>query len=91
MAVSQVDRCAERDSFEDGGDIGWNMGSTPHLELVSLTDIATITKTYTMVYKLRVASKCPCHCTFQVSRCAACKCKGNDTKCGRVIPVRTLI
>ena len=47
-----------------------------------------------MLYKLRVASKCPCNCSyakFQVQRCAACKCKGNDTKFGRVIPVQTLV
>ena len=64
MAVSQVDRCAVRDSLEDGGDVGWKIGSTPHLELVFLTDSAAITNTYTIVYKLRVASKCPCNCTF---------------------------
>ena len=63
MAVSQVDRCAERDSLEDWGDV-WKMGSTPHLEPVSLTDSAAITKTVTLVYKLRVASKCPCNYTF---------------------------
>ena len=64
MAVSQVNRCAERDSLEDGGDVGWKMGSTPHLELVFVTDSAVITKTYTIVYNLRVASKCPYNCTF---------------------------
>ena len=48
MAVSQVDRCAERDSLEDGGDISWKMGSTPYLEPLSLTDSAAITKNYTM-------------------------------------------
>ena len=63
VAVSQVDRCAERDSLEDGGDIGWKMGST-HLGPLSLTDSAAITRTYTMVYKLRVTSKCPCKCTL---------------------------
>ena len=45
MAVNQVDRYAERYSLKDGGDIGWKMGSTPHLEPVSLTDSAAITKT----------------------------------------------
>ena len=64
MAVSQVYRCAERDPLEDGGDIGWKVGSTPNLEPVSLTDSAAITKTYTMVYKLPVASKYPCNCTL---------------------------
>ena len=91
MTIRQVDTCSERDSLEDGGDIGWKMGST-HLEPLHLTDTAAITRTYTMVYKLRVASKCPCNCSyakFQEPRCAACKCKGNDTKCGLVICVRT--
>ena len=71
-------------------DIGWKMGST-HLEPVSLTvpPLPELTQWYTSV-----ASKCPYNCSgakFQVPRCAACKCKGNDTKCGRVIPVRTLV
>ena len=53
-----------------------------------------ITRTYTMVYKLRVDSKCHCNCScayFQVPYCSACKCKGNDIKCGQVMPVRTLV
>ena len=70
-------------------DIGWKTGST-HLE----PDGAAFIRTFTMVYKLRVASRCPCNCSCakcQVPRCAACKCKRNDTICRRVIPVRTLV
>ena len=79
-----VDSCADRDSLEDGFD---TFGT-------SISGGAAVTRTYTMVYKLRVASKRPWNCSgtkFQLPRCAACKCKGNDTKCGRVIPVRPLV
>ena len=88
-----VDSCAERDLLENGGEIiryrledGFDKFGT------NIFDGAAMTRTYTMVYKLCVASKCPCNCScakFQVRRCAACKCK-DDTKCGRVIAVRTL-
>ena len=73
-------------------DIGWKMGST-HLEPVSLT-VPPFPELIYKVYKLRVASKRPCNCScakFQVPRCAACKCKGNNTKCGRIIHARTLV
>ena len=90
-----VDSCTERDSLEDGGTIiTYRLERGFHTFGSSIFDSAAITRTYTMVYKLRVASKCPCNCSgakFQVPRCAACKCKGNDTKCGRVILVRTLV
>ena len=84
-----VDSCAERDSLEDGGEIiTYRLEGGFHTFGTSICDSAAITITYTMVYKLRVASKCPCNCSgakFQLPRCAASKCKGNDTKCGRVI------
>ena len=96
MAVRhEVDSCAERDSLEDGGEIiRYRLEDAFHTFGTSIFDGATITRTYTIVYNLRVASKCPCNCScakFQVPRCAACKCKPNDTKCRRVIPVRTLV
>ena len=91
----EVDSCAERDSFEDGGEIiRYRLEDGFHTFGTSIFDGAAFTRTFTMVYKLRVASKCPCNCSFakcQVPRCAACKCKRNDTKCRRVIPVRTLV
>ena len=90
-----VDSCVERDSLEDGGEIiRYRLEDGFHTYVTSIFDGAAITRTYTMVYKLRVASKCPCNCSgakFQLLRCAACKCKGNDTKCGRVLPVRILV
>ena len=90
-----VDRCAERDSLEDRGEIiTYRLEDGFHPFGTSIFDGVAITRTYTMVYKLRVPSKCPCNCSgakFQLPRCAACKCKGNDTKCWRVIPVRALI
>ena len=96
MAVKhEVDSCVERDSLEDGGDIiRYRLEDGFHTFGTSIFDGAAFTRTYTMVYKLRVASKCPCNCScakFQVPRCAACKGKRNDTKCRRVIPVRTLV
>ena len=60
----------------------------------SIFDSAAITRTYTIAYKLRVASKCTRNCLsakFQVPCCAACKCKENDIRCGRVMSVRTLV
>ena len=89
----EVDSCAERDSLEDGGEI-IRYRLEDETFGTSIFDGAAFTRTYTMVYKLRVASKCPCNCScakFPVPRCAACKCKQNDTKCRRVIPVRTLV
>ena len=106
FCLSQMDRCvkavrldidnyAERDSLEDGGEIiRYRLEDGFHTFGTSIFDGATFTRTYTMVYKLRVASKCPCNCScakFQVPRCAASKCKRIDTKCRRVIPVRTLV
>ena len=89
-----VDSCAERDSLEDGGEIiTYRLEGGFHTFETSICDSA-VTRTYTTVYKLRVASKCPSNCSgakFQLPRCAACKCKGNDTKCGRVILLRTLV
>ena len=82
--------CAERGSLEDGGKINskisiFRLEDGFHTIGTSIFDGATIIRTYTMVYKLRVIGA-----KFQLPRCAACKCKGNDTKCGRVMPVRTL-
>ena len=106
FCLSQMDRCvkavrfevdsyAERNSLENGGEIiRYRLEDGFHTFETSIIDSAAITRTFTMVYKLRVASKCPCNCScaqFQVPRCAACKCKRNDTKCRRVIPVRTLV
>ena len=54
-------------------DIGWKTGST-HIFGTSVFDGAAFTRTFTMVYKLRVASKCHCNCSFakcQVPRCAS--------------------
>ena len=91
----EVDSYAERDSLEDEGDIiRYRLEDGFHTFGTNIFEGAAFTRTYTMVYKLRVASKCPCNCScakFQVPRCAACKCKRNDTKCRRVIPVRTLV
>ena len=90
-----VDSYAERDSREDRGDIiRYRLEDGFPISGTSIFDGAASTRTYTMVYKLRVARKCSCNCScdkFQVPRCATCKCKGNDTKCGQVIPVRTLV
>jgi len=87
--------CSDRGSLEDGGElIGYRLEDWFHTFGISIFDGAVITRTYTMVHKLRVASKCPCNYSgakFQEPRCAACKCKGNDTKCRRVIPVRILV
>ena len=92
----KVDNCAERDSLEDEGEIiRYRLEDGFHTFGTSIFDGAASTRTFTMIYKLRVASKCPCYCSCakcQVPRCAACKCKGNDTKkCGRLIFVRTLL
>ena len=88
----EIDSCAERDSLEDRGEIiRYRLEDGFHTFGTSIFDGAAFTITYTMVYKLRVASKCPCNCScakFQVPRYAACKCKRNDR---RVIPVRTLV
>ena len=88
-----VVNCAEIDSLEDRGQIiKYRLEDGFHRFGTSISDGAAITRTYIMVYKLRVASKCPCNCScakFQVPCCAACK--GNDTKCRRVVPVRTLV
>ena len=82
-------------SLEDGGElIRYRLEDGFHTFGTSIFDGAAFTRTFTMVYKLRVASKCPCNCSCAkclVPRCAACKCKRNDTKCRRVIPVRTLV
>ena len=89
-----VNSCAERDSLEDGEIIRYRLEDGFHTFGTSIFDGAAITRTYTMVYKLRVARICPCNCSgakFQVPRCAACKCKRNDIKCGRVILVRTIV
>ena len=87
-------RRAERDSLDDEEEIIiYRLEDGFHTFGTSIFDGAAITRTYTMVYKSRVASKCLYNCSgakFQLPRCAACKCKGNDTKRGRVIPVRTL-
>ena len=89
----EVDSCAERDSLEDGGEIiRYRLEDGFHTFGTSIFDGAAFTRTFTMVYKLRVASKCPCNCCCakcQVPRSAACK--RNDIKCRRVIPVRTLV
>ena len=81
------------DSCEDGGEITrlW-LGDGCHTFGPSIVDGAAITRTYTIAYKLRVATKCTRNfscATFQVPRCATCKCKGTDIKCGRVMVVRT--
>ena len=84
----------ERDSLEDGAIIRYRLEDGFHTFGISIFDGAAITRTYTMVHKLRVARICRCNCSgakFQVPRSAACKCKGNDIQYGQVIPVRTLI
>ena len=85
----------ESHALEDGGEIiRYRLEDGFHTFGTSIFDGAAITRSYTMVYKLRVASKCPCNCSgakFQLPRCAAGKCKGNGTKYGRIIPVRTLV
>ena len=81
----EVDSCVERESLEDGGElIRYRLEDGFHTFGTSIFDGIAFTRTYTMVYKLSVASKCPCNCScakFPVPRCAACKCKRNDTKC----------
>ena len=67
-----------------------------HPFAVSIFDGAAITKTYTIACKLRVASKCTrnCYCAklhIPYDVFTACKCSGNDIKCGRVMPVRSLV
>ena len=81
-----IDSCAERASLEDGGEITiFRLEVGCHTFGASIFDGTAITLTYTIAYKLRVASKCIriCSCAkFQVQYCAACKCKGNYIKCG---------
>ena len=90
-----VDRCAERNSLEDGGDnIRYRLEDGFHTFGTSIFDGAAITRTYTMVYKFHVASKCLCNCScakFQVPCCVAWAYDLKYIKCGRVIPVRTLV
>ena len=87
MAVRfEVDSCVERDSLEDGGEtIRYRLEDGFHTFGTSIYDDAAITRTYTMVYKLSAASKCPCNFSgakFQLPRCAACKCKGTISNVG---------
>ena len=74
FCLSQMDRCvkavrlevdsyAERNSLENGGEIiRYRLEDGFHTFGTSIIDSAAITRTFTMVYKLRVASKCPCNC-----------------------------
>ena len=68
------------------------MGSI-HLESVSLTvpPLPAFMQWYTSCMSPANALVIVQALKFQVPRCAACKCKGNDTKCGREIRVRTLV
>ena len=71
-----VDMYPERDSLEDGGEIiRYRLEDEFHTlgTKTGIFDAAAITRTYKMVYKLRVASKCPCDCSctkFHVPCCA---------------------
>ena len=52
----EVDSCAERDSLEDGGEIiRYRLKDGFHTFGTSIFDGAAFTRTYTMVYKWRVA------------------------------------
>ena len=72
--------------------IGWKVGST-HLDPVSLTvpPLPELTQWHTSCVSPANALVIVQELKFQVPGCAACKCKGNDTKCGRVILVQTLV
>ena len=71
-----------------------SVGRWCHTFGASIFEGAAITRSYTIAYKLRVASKYTHNCScakFHVPCFAACKCKGNDMKCGRVMPARSLV
>ena len=66
----EVDSCAERDSHEDGGElIRYRLEDGFHTFGTSIFDGAAFTRTFTIVYKLRVASKCPCNFLALNAKC----------------------
>ena len=66
----EVDSCAEIDSLEDGGEIiRYRLEDGFHTFGTSIFDGAAFIRTFTMVYKLRVASKCPLSVLALNSKC----------------------
>ena len=78
-----VDSCAERHSLEDEGEIiRYRLEDGFHTFGTITFDGAANTRTYTMVYKLRVASNCPCNCSCAKFQVLLARAKGTIPKVG---------